>query len=658
MTQPETPRDTLIDGIHVLGGEMLNWSDSASNEGGFSSPLGVALLAHLGLTSSSRVLVIGPHSPGFISSLADSPLEVDALVRSWPDAQDGHRHTAGKSVGWYCGPAARFLQLGRRYDVVVALDGVERLEGADLPPLTRQQILTGLADVLTPEGTLLLGVGNPLGVTEILVPSVRDADHQWPPSSDDRPWSGLGEVGRACAEAGLVARTTLGAFPNRRSPTVLVSDDVLESATTDDRLLAPLARAADQEIAARPHLKDPRELSRAAVRAGLGLPLAPAWIIQLTRGEQEPPPGTLLVAEAADPGFWDACYSIAPTPNGVWTRRVLEEAAGIPRRVGQISREVSRLDGELPAGSSLETHLAGLCERYDLAGMRHVLEQWTSWLRGLSTDPEGTEAAFGDHAPVRQVLNGQHVFATLDNVIVTESGLAILDTSWRVDTAFPTDVIVLRSLRRFAQHLLTGAVRHPWPFGSSPDTVSRALGVMVGITVTEQLRHEAAALESLVSPPPSAWVLGDRDAAAALELTKGGRPLGSSTLGGLDEALAAVDRLTGDLAARSEQVDWLVRRIHVRERLLRKRRRNYQLILRSPEYLLGVRMLGAKTRFRLRRKDVPATQDATLNRWPGAPSTRIVLDPKLLPPGYPRQPESNIFGGAAGDDDDDELLED
>src|SRR5207249_8494132 len=85
----------------------------------------------------------------------------------------------------------------------------------------------------------------------------------------------------------------------------------------------------------------------------------------------------------------------------------------------------------------------------------------------------------------RRVLDRAFVLSSFDNILKTDTaeGFALLDPSWVGTLDVPLEVAYLRILRRYAVRLLASGAEHPWPAGSTPDTIARALAAMVGVVV-------------------------------------------------------------------------------------------------------------------------------------------------------------------------------
>ena len=161
--------------VSLIGGEMQNWSDHRPDE---RPPVGGAVLAHL-LTllaplipAGGQVLVVGParRRPGGRAG-AGTPRS-RCLLRSQPDAEAA----AARGIDVLCGTLAKLTDTDR-YDVVVALDGLDRLCSVEGPQYDWAESLQVLRRSLRPGGTLLLSVENELGVHRLVDHSTATAPH-------------------------------------------------------------------------------------------------------------------------------------------------------------------------------------------------------------------------------------------------------------------------------------------------------------------------------------------------------------------------------------------------------------------------------------------------------------------------------------------------
>jgi hypothetical protein len=423
--------------IEMIGGEMPSFTEDRPRAGG-------ALLGFLAerlpafserlsdlaerLPADARVLIAGPHDDALIDALA-ARFPVTCLVRSQPEAIA----LDARGLRVLCGSLAK-LTGDDQYDVVVALDGLGRLCSVEGPQLDWAECLRALHHALRPGGTLLLAVENELGLHRLVDLGSATA------ARTDSDWCPLGEFGSTPGNADRLAAhlTTEGltvgwlgaAWPVPEAPTLIATAEALRDGPAGV-LSALTASAAARAYAGKEVLSDPRRLAAAAVRDGLGLELAAAWLVVAHRE-----PGPAAAPDLPPVLIGDGpVVELKPGDDGPWTRRVLREVPG---------RDVSGLNGPLPAGRLLEELLLAACLRHDLPIVRRLLTGWAAAQPG----------------------------AAADNVVVDQDTYAILDPS----VPPPTDVI-----RRFAQTLLGGGYAHPWPAATDLSTLTAILHGAAGL---------------------------------------------------------------------------------------------------------------------------------------------------------------------------------
>ncbi|WP_329483670.1 class I SAM-dependent methyltransferase [Kribbella sp. NBC_01484] len=317
---------------NLIGGEMLNWSDlhPVDARPPAAGPAATALLA-AALQPRDSVLIAGPHAVDVITAVAARVTSVDLLLRSAPDAEEIAELLDDTKGQVFCGALDRF-GADETYDVIVALDGLERLGGPDTPKLTWTEALARLRSRLAPTGRLLLGAQNSFGVERLIQPAITAAlprDEDWARDVADTAPAGIKPLQAALRGAGVEIAQTYAVFPS------LVEAQL---AATSVRGLAAVAAA--RSVAARnagPTLMDPYRLVLDATAAGLGSDLAPAWY---------------FVGGAERPG--DAA-STSPS--------VLPE-------------------GAVPTGSGvlLEEHLLAALRVDDQATLRRIIPDYAAWL--------------------------------------------------------------------------------------------------------------------------------------------------------------------------------------------------------------------------------------------------------------------------------------
>jgi len=263
---------------NLVGGEMLNWSDLRPGDArpAAAGPAAGALLAAT-LTADDTVLLAGPHAVELVSAVAAQVASVDLLVRSAPDAEELAELLDDVKGQVFCGSVDRFAAdeksgAGGGYDVVVALDGIERLVGPDTAGFSWADGLDRLTGLLKPGGRLLLGATNAFGFERLVQPDITAAlprDEDWGRDVADRAPAGFKPLVTALRTAGFDNEAAYAVFPS------LVQADV--AVTSVEGFAAVVAARA---VAARnegPVLMDPYRVVLDAAAAGLAFELAPAW---------------------------------------------------------------------------------------------------------------------------------------------------------------------------------------------------------------------------------------------------------------------------------------------------------------------------------------------------------------------------------------------
>ncbi|WP_412738947.1 hypothetical protein [Krasilnikovia sp. MM14-A1259] len=465
--------------LRLIGGEMPGWSDRRPGE---RSPAGGPVLAHLlvraaPLLAGGRVLVAGPHDDAIVDVLS-ARADVTCLLRAQPDAA----RLAGRGVTVLCGTLAKLTDTDR-YDVVVALDGLDRLCSVEGPQYDWADALQALRRTLRPGGTLLLTVENELGVHRLVDRAAATSAHTdgaWRPLGEfdeSRPGNPTRLAARLAAD-GLAVTWVGAAWPLPAAPTLVATPNALQEGPTS-ALAAAAAGAVGVAYARQPVLSDPRRLAAAAVRGGLGAEFAAAWIVLAHRAPrpavslplppallslgspQAPPDGPAPgVPSRIDPPPGGPVLELGRDREGGWVRKAVTGAAGATP-----GRDPSALDGPMPAGRLLEELLLGACLRHDLPTIRRLLTGWAAWLA---------------------TLGAPRAHATVDNVVLDGDTYALLDTSLRDPDPPGVPEAATDALHRLAHTLISGGYVHPWPAATDADTLTAVLAGAAGLDVRPQ----------------------------------------------------------------------------------------------------------------------------------------------------------------------------
>jgi hypothetical protein len=439
--------------LKMIGGEMPEWSDRRADE---RPPAGGAVLAEILrrlAPAGGRILVAGPHDDALIDALG-SRTEVVCLVRSEPDGA----RLAQRGVTVLCGTLAKVTDTDR-YDLVVALDGLDRLCSVEGPQLDWAEALQVLRRALRPGGSLLLAVENDLGVHRLVDRSSPTSAHglgAWRPVGefDEAKPGNPTRLAAKLAADGLAVSWLAAAWPLPPAPTLLATPNALQDGPIG-ALSAAAAGAVGTAYAGKPVLSDPRRLAAAAVRGGLGAEFAASWIVLAHRAprpalEFAPPP--VLLGDGP-------VVELVHDRHGGWVRKVVSGTA-------TPGRDAARLNGPLPTGRLLEELLLGVCLRHELPAARRLLTGWATWVGTLAADSQAA--------------------ATVDNVLVDGDAHALLDPSRLGTSTGPA-----AALHRFAETLLAGGYAHPWASATDVDTLTAVLAGAAGLEVPVVVAAEA-----------------------------------------------------------------------------------------------------------------------------------------------------------------------
>ncbi|MEV4344261.1 hypothetical protein AB0J83_07275 [Actinoplanes sp. NPDC049596] len=466
-----------VNNLRRIGGEMFNWSDLDEQSGGPGLPRGAVLLhllrQHAGPGRS--VLIAGPHSGEIVAALADSGAAVTWLLRSLGDAEQAARLHPQVTV---LGGSVIKLDPAATFDVVVAVDGVGRLNSAEGEQLSAGELIDRLATAVRAEGALILLHDNNFALhhTLRLEPGARERqDSAWYPVDEHdahRPASREQLVARL-TDAGLAVSDSYAAFPEPAAPTVLVGEGLLGEVSSPlrPRLGTALSQAYASAFRNRPVLSDPRRLISRAVRAGAESTVAAAWLVVARAAGAAPagPGHELLVGDPRGPFAYEVTAAAGEVRTTVL--QPLEtpvERAGL-RRVGEPAAPGADL------GYVLEERLLHLAATDNLRQIRVELAQFDAWLRAQARDG---------------VLTGPIALAGFADVFVTPDGPVLLPTRWAPLEPVSLETAEVRALWAFAVQLITSGQPHPWPITSHAVDLTAVLLGMIGQGVdAEEIRR-------------------------------------------------------------------------------------------------------------------------------------------------------------------------
>jgi hypothetical protein len=590
--------------IGYLGAEMRGASDGEGR-------VTYAAMEFLGALPpvGGRVLCAGPHEDALIDLLVAAGLSVDVQLRGPDDAEAASKRLPS-SVRVCCGS---LIRLNETYDAVIALGGLDRLASADAPVNEWTAALDRLTQLVGPGGLLAVVIRNGFGIDRL--------------SSIGRPFDNLvdafaAERPRAAdrlTRAGFETFGEVALFPNTTAPTVLVTAGAFT--IPDDTLATIVATAYRSAIGAGGTLIDPRRTARDSITHGLGLALAPGWLVVARRGVHDAissPRAAAFVTDPVHPGYaagpqrfwWDA--------SGTWVRALLTDhdeppgVAGTAETNDLVLRRLDRLDGIVPRGPLLEEQLITAAGGHDMLSLRQLLGAYARWLgvqtRWLDETDAAGDSATGDSAACAM----DRVFAVADNVVVDDGFLRPFDPSWYAAEFVPANVAFIAALIRFADRLLASALPHPWVTAQSPVRLAVRLASMVGLTVPANVVDAATELAARTATlfdgertlddegtgfdaePPDGQPPTDPDMTSALsaeQFVQVPAQVGPVEPGGrlaippdLASARRTIDRLTTELAGSREQLGLLAATLHDRDKRLAKANRQLDVIKRSQAF--------------------------------------------------------------------------
>ncbi|WBB89519.1 class I SAM-dependent methyltransferase [Verrucosispora sp. WMMC514] len=556
--------------VTLPGGEMLAWSDRTDPAD--DGPL-AALVARL-VPAGARVLLAGPHGPALLDALARTRLT--CLLRGYPDATA----VAGR-VDRVLVTGPRGLPAGEEYDVVIAGAGLEAIESVEGDPLGWDALLARLVAAVRPGGDLLLRLDNPLGVHRLV------AAESWYAGRGDAEWTvggvldaarpaNLAQVRERLTAAGMRAGTCYAGYPRPDLTTALLAVDELARRTTSGLFDAVLHAACTDGYTGRFVLADPARLAVDALHAGRAADLAPSWLVlarrpatdpggadddagdplpRLGRPEDPPPgggPDRLPVAFVADATAGGTVVEVRDGPPGWhWHRTgvAVPTASADAPDAGRAAahRDPAAPDGPVPDGRLLRSLLLDGCLRRDTALLRRLLRGYADWLDGQAEQGR---------------LAGAVALAGADDLVVDGDRWGVLDRGWRADAPLPVDVVLARTLWRFAADLLTGGYAHPWTSTLDVTGLTVLLGGVAGRdfdrAVVEAATEKAATAEvSPTDPPPGprsyqqlreAWLRQREENARLSALLKWTENLLTSRERALRRAEAKLNLLSGSLS--------------------------------------------------------------------------------------------------------------
>lgn len=389
-----------------------------------------------------RILVAGPHDSTVLDVILEIADEVTLLLRSVVDAEELAAHYQDRAGLTVISGALEWYENPVPFDAVVALAGLDVLRSMDGSSSTWAEHLGLLRATIRPDGMLLLGTDNEMGVERLVEIVATGSAALWRPRSGfdaTKPHDPAG-LDFALHAHGLRLHHCYAGYPKMTVPAILLPVEIA-AGHEGARFAGTVSGICGEVLGQRPVLSDPRRLAAAGMRTGRGADLAPMWVA-VASGAPDAGSAGVVVGPVRDGGPWGVVWT--------WQNGVRELAGEFgPVRRGRVIRDPHLLAGPLPEGALLEELLVEACGFEDTPRVRELLTEFANWLEA------GTE---------REVLPGHLVFATVDNVLFDgQKGWTVQDPSWALTEGVPFEAALARILGRFTMRLLAEGHRHPWP---------------------------------------------------------------------------------------------------------------------------------------------------------------------------------------------------
>jgi hypothetical protein len=518
--------------VDVVRGEMQPWSDQTQPG---MPPAGgeviCRLLADL-LPQARRTLVVGPHGRDVIELVAARSEHVTVLLRSVNDATDLAAATGGTLevvAGALDGLAGRATD---PYDVIVAVDGLDRVLGADSPDLAWPERLTQLLKHAAAGATLAVGLENGFSLTGLLDRrglDERHGDNEWWPLRDDpqRPAS-VEAFAQAAERAGISGATVYAAFTQAGVAHTLIEVGAAAAAKPANLLGRLGVRGLEASAAALPLLAPVAESAQAAARAGLLGTLPQGWL--LIRG------GHTSVAYAEGP-VAGLVLAVNRDDDAAWRIEVSGAAAGeVP---AALAVDAASIATALPNAQTAEDLLFRLAAASDVPGVRSFAAELGTWAR-----------ARHETAPAAVVC--------FDDLVFDGAGFTPGVYGWTCTEPASVGELLAAAWYRWRDRLVGGRRRHPWPPWMSGEDLVSTLLRMSGEEPDPETLQRGRQLADAVHDATDARVDAEVDVRSALEEAQ--------------EARKQVMELNGHIFGLERTLGWRDKQLKVRENRLRELR--------------------------------------------------------------------------------------
>ncbi|TWE12109.1 hypothetical protein [Rudaeicoccus suwonensis] len=578
----------------VVAGEMQPWTDYSGQSYAAGGPVLEALVREVRLSTdrpTPRVLIAGPHSVSLVRAVASqiTDAQVTVLVRSATDAAQLTEELPDIQVG--AGALDGFRATSPApFDVVIALDGLDRLLSYDSAELSWDDTLRALTSLLTDDGALAIAhplESAPANILDARPVSQRHGDDDWRPFYHDptRPLTHDGFVDAVRSVRGIrssagqlvgfgpaaaprlladVSQTTAGLTGSVAAFAKLAADaDLRPLLASQDELidlLAKVGRISDAAavsvvlhgfshdvglinatpsgtlaVATGPTAEYAGwHLSRAVDVSGASWPDA-EFTPELERDTAQPSETARYVTERATPGAQAGEPASTTAPRGALAG-LPPQSVGAAAATGKSDHidvviDESLLTRRVPFGPTVAQELLRLAELGDVPGFRDLA------------------AAVGAHVDAIPVP--EHRVVTLDNLVVAGRETAPGFDARRWSGPVGTAETLAAAFFLLQDRMVTEHRRHPWP--------THLLGRELVATWTEMAGVEAT--DAVL----------DRARDLALTLAAGEQRPGACSTADLRTALADAQAARRELQEALGHIAGLERTIGFRDKQLRTR---------------------------------------------------------------------------------------
>lgn len=467
MSTPTTP--------DVVLGEMRPWSDRS--EGSF--PAGGPVLAELTdrLPISGSVLFLGPTQDEIVQIVAGKADRVDALVRSTTDAEvlrEKFGETVNVTVGGLDGYAKE--QSGQ-FDVVVALDGLDRVLSFEVAPMAWTDVLSLVRGLVRPGGKLVLAHPLAFAPAAILdarpVPERHGDDDFHPFEVDESRPLDLASILTAVEDATFTRAADYLSFGEPSAPRMLWR---LEAATRRSAFAVPRQSALlAQRTRKAPLLADVEELLGTYFDAGRPQDSADACVLVLSAAADAAAVPSSDVTLPGGPDLLLGLDGVLITATHdiderVWDTKVSErtDVSWPDANVAQIAeRETAQPSETYRYVQTTDSTDAGVVVRPELVPATiadgPTVGSQLRRLAALGDVPAFRELAarVGDFI-VAQPAAERRVF-DFDQLLLTPTGLSLGLSPLAWTSPASTEEALAAAWFLFEDDLLAHHRRHPWP---------------------------------------------------------------------------------------------------------------------------------------------------------------------------------------------------